>query len=185
MNTQEFVRPASGLVRPPGGDQAQPACFGIGQLRIPERPESGRLCSACMSFGRLNNTHWGSINNFRAVFINHHHSFDALLTSAREGCHLCGLLLIAWEEKCRFDQEPGGGWVANGWLYSASLNAGIRLEFQRVRKTIPWTSVDVDEVEITIRCGNLPSSMRGRLICRGMHSERSSPLKRPQSFTIN
>ncbi|KAH6864737.1 heterokaryon incompatibility protein-domain-containing protein [Alternaria rosae] len=160
-----------GWVRPPGGDQAQPTCFGIGQLRIPERSESQRLCSACMSLGCLNSTHWESINNFRKVIVDHHHSFDAILKSAREGCHLCGLLLIAWEEKCSLEQEPGGGWVGKLGLDSVSLSEGIRLEFKRWAPTL---RSNLDEVRINILCGDLPSTMGGRLICKALDSSSAS-----------
>ena len=121
----------------------------------------------------LDSTHWDAINNFRKVIVNHHDSFDALLKSAREGCHLCGLLLIAWEEICRLDQEPGGGWVGKAGFDLASLNEGIRLEFQRVETKIQLTGVIIDEVQITILCGELLSSMGGRLICRAMDGKRS------------
>jgi len=127
-----------------------------------------------MSLGRLNSTHWDAINNFREVIVEHHDSFDALLESAREGCHLCGLLLIAWEEECDLEQEPGGGWVAKSGSDWASVSDGIKLKFHRVKTTIPRTNVIVDEVRITIVCGNLRPSMGGRLICKAMDSECSS-----------
>lgn len=51
-------------VCPPGGEQARPACFGDGELRIPDHLKKDRLCSVCMSLSRLKTTHWDSINNF-------------------------------------------------------------------------------------------------------------------------
>ena len=160
-------------VRAPGvcGNQAQPACFGVSQLQIPKRPEMERLCSTCMSLGRLNSTHWEDINDFREVIVNHHHSVDALLKSAREGCHLCGLLLIAWEDNCRLDQEPGGGWVGKDGFKSIPFNDGIRLKFQRVKKTYMGA---VDEVQLTILCGDSLFDYSGHLICKAMDSEHSS-----------
>ena len=168
---------------PPDHDQAQPACFGGGQLRIPERSESDRLCSACTSLGRLNSTHWEEIKGPRFhVSVEHHHSFDALFKSAREGCHLCGLLLIALEENWRLCQQPGGEWVAKRGYESASLSGGIRLDFKRWAPIFPST---VDEVRINIVCGDLPSAMGGRLICKAMDSERSSFLEHLHYFTID
>jgi len=189
LTTQEplpkDVVPGGEWVVPLVGDQAQPVCFGVGQLRIPERPKSERLCSACMSLSRLESTHWEEINNFRKVVVDHHHSFNALLKNALEGCHLCGLFLIALEERCRLDQEPGGVWVGKAQDNSISLNDGIKLELERVKSTIRLTRVVVDEVQITILCGNLPSSMCGRLICKTMDSECSSFSSQPSPFTSN
>ena len=156
---------------PPGGDQAQPTCFGLSQLRIPERSENDRLCSTCTSLGHLNSRHWEGINDFREVIVQHHHSFNALLKSAREGCHLCGLLLIAWEEKCQWEKEYGDEGVGKAGLGSASLNDGVRLKFQRKRMENEQRGLVFDEVQITILCGDLPCGMGGRLICQAMNSE--------------
>jgi hypothetical protein len=172
-------------VCPPGGEQARPACFGDSQLRVPDRSESDRLCSACMSLGHLKSTHWDSINNFRGVVVKHHHSLSALLESARGGCHFCGLLLTAWEGKCRLYQEPRGGWIGKADFNSASLDGDIKLRFQRVKTTIRLTGVKVDEVRITILCGDLLPGMGGQLICEPMDSERSLFLKCLQFLTIN
>ena len=169
----------------PGEEKAQPGCFGASQLRIPEHSESDRLCSTCTSLGHPNSTRWKSINNFLIVIVDHHHSFDALLKSAHEGCHLCGLLLIAWEEKWYLEQESGIGWAAKRWSSSASLNAGIRLEFRRVIRTLAWNSVVVDEVQISILCGDTPLIRGGRLICNAMDSKRSSFLGNLHFLTIN
>jgi len=168
----------------PGADRTQPVCFGGGQLLIPDRPQSERLCSICMSLGRLNNTHWEAIDNFCKVIVDHHHSFDALLKSAREGCHLCVLLLIEWEENSRLDQDPGGGWVCKVGYDTASLNGGIRLKFERVRTRIPGTGVLLDEVQSTILCGDSLRCMGGRLICKAMESECASFLQL-QSLTVD
>jgi len=175
IKTEEFVRPS-------GNDQAQPACFGGGKLQIPERSESDRLCSVCLSLGRLNSTHWHDIAHTSGVVINHHHSFHALVKSAREGCHLCGLLLIAWEEEYRLEQEPGRGWVGKAQYDSASLNEGIKLKFERLDTTIPLNGGMIDEVRITSLCGEF---LGGRLICKAMDSERSSSLRRFQFHAIN
>lgn len=166
-------------VNPPGGDQAQPACFGAGQVLIPERSEHDRLCSTCMSLGRLNSTHWEDINNFREVTVNHPHSIDALITSAREGCHLCGLLLTALEEEIRLSQEPRGGWIFEAGTNSGALTGIIRLRFQRDEPTLPWDGFVFDGVRIVLLCGGLPGGEGGRLICQAMDSERSSFLTSP------
>lgn len=157
------------VVRPPGGGQSQPACFGIGQLRISERSENDRLCSACMGLSRLNSIHWEEINNCREVVVNHHHSFDALPKSAHEGCHLCALLWIALKESCRLDQEPGGVWITKLKDVSTPLYEGTRLRFRKARLT--WTVPHTDEIQITLLCGGLRG---GRLICQAMGSECSS-----------
>ncbi|KAF2006387.1 HET-domain-containing protein [Amniculicola lignicola CBS 123094] len=150
---------------PPGGERARPACFGDNQLQIPDRSGSERLCSTCISLGRLTTTHWDSINNFREVIVKHHHSVSALIESVRGGCHFCGLLLIAWEEKCCLCQEPSGEWVGKAECNSASLHGGIKLRFQRVETKIHLTGIKVDEVQITILCGDLLPGMGGQLIC--------------------
>jgi len=178
INTKEWAFPT-------GGKQARPACFGIGQFRIPERSKSDRLCSACMSLDRLDSTYWEEINNFREVIVDHHNSFDALLKSARGGCHLCVLILIAWEDVCRLEQETGGGWVGKLGFRSVSLNDGSRLSFKRIGKTLPHENFIPDEVQITILCGDLPHNMRGRLICKAMDSECSSFSSYPASHESN
>jgi len=115
------------------------------------------------------------LNKFRNVVVNHHTSFDALIKSVRGGCHLCGLMLMAWEENCRFVQEPGGGWLGKAKYDSASLNDGITLQFQRVATKIPQTDVVFGELQVVILCGELGEF--GRLICEfPMDSERSSTL---------
>jgi hypothetical protein len=114
--------------------------------------------------------------------VKHHHSVSALLESARGGCHFCGLLLIAWEEKCRLYQEPRGG---KADFNSASSDGDIKLRFQRVETTIRLTGVKVDQVQITILCGDLLPGMGGQLICKPMDSERSLFLKSLQFLTIN
>jgi hypothetical protein len=159
-------------VGPPGGEGAQPACFGGSQIRIPDRPEGDRLCSVCMRLSQLKSTYWDSINNFCGVIVKHHHSVSALLESARGGCHFCGLLLIAWEENCELNQEPRGGWIGKAGSISASLHGGIKLKYQRVETTIHLTSVKVDEVQITILCGDLLPGMGGQLICKPIDSKR-------------
>jgi hypothetical protein len=159
-------------VCPPGGEGVQPACFGGSQIRIPDRPEGDRLCSTCTSLGHLERNYWDSINNFRGIVVKHHHSVTALLESARGGCHFCGLLLIAWEEHCRLYQESKGAWVGKADFNSASLHGGIKLKYQRVETTIHLTGVKVDEVQITILCGDLLPGMGGQLICKPIDSKR-------------
>jgi hypothetical protein len=179
------------LVVPPGYDarhdhnQPRPTCFGDGQFQIPDRSGSDRLCSTCTSLGHLESPHWDSINNFHEVIVKHHRSVSALFESARGGCHLCGLLLIAWEENCRLDQEPTGEWVGRRLYISVPLNGDITLKFERVEMTIPFTNVKVDQVQITILCGDLLPSMDGRLICTPMEGECSLYLRRPQFLMIN
>lgn len=124
-------------VCPPGGEWGRPACFGDSQFRIPDRSGSDRLCSACMSLGRQNSTHWVSINNFREVIVKHHYSIGALIESVRGGCHFCGLLLIAWEEKCRLYQEPRGGWVGKAGFGLASLDGGHQTQISDGRNNHP------------------------------------------------
>jgi len=169
----------------PCGDHAQPICFGRIRLRFPKGSESDRLCSACMGLGSRKHTLWKRIDKFRKVAVGHHHSFDALLESARGGCHLCGLLLIAWEENCDLSQDPSGGWVGKAGPDVASLNDGIRLEFQRVETSMPLTGLTVDEVHITILCGGLPSRMGGRLICKAIDCERFPFLEHLQCLAID
>jgi hypothetical protein len=176
--TQEWVCP-------PGGERAQPACLGHSGIPIPDRAASDRLCSACTSLSRLNNTHWESINNFHEVVMKHHHSVSALLESVRGGCHLCGLLLIAWEENCELCQEPGGRWVGRAGADSVSLHGDIKLSYQRTRATISLTGIEVDEVQINILCGDLLPGMGGRLVCKPMDGERPLLLKCHQTVTIN
>jgi hypothetical protein len=150
--------------------QTRPACFGDGQLRIPDRSGSDRLCSTCMSLGHLESTHWDDINTFRKkVTVKHHHSVSTLIESARGGCHLCGLFLMAWEGLCRFHQKPTGGWVGKWGFDSFSLDGDITLTFHKVKNPNAHSEV----MEIIVRCGDLPSDMAGRLICEPMDSECS------------
>jgi hypothetical protein len=179
------------LVVPPGYDarhgysQARPTCFGDGQFQIPDRSGSDRLCSTCMNLGHLESTLWDSINNLHEIIVKHHRSVSALIESGRGGCHLCGLLLVAWQEKCRLDQELTGRWVGKRPGKSAALYGDITLKFERVEVTIPITKVKVDQVQITILCGDLLPSMGGQLICTPMEGECSLYLRRPQFLIIN
>jgi hypothetical protein len=136
-----------------------------------------------MGLGQLESTHWNTINNFGEVIIEHHHSFDALLESGREGCHLCGLLLIAWEEKCRLIQEPGGGWVGKEGRESYSLDGDIALRFERAREVV--YDAEMDRIHVTILCGDLPRHMCGQLICKPMQSEHSFYSRGLQFLTTN
>ena len=43
-------------------------------------------------------------------------------------------------------QEPRGGWVGKAGFDSVSLDGGVKLRFQRVKTTIQFTGVEVDEV---------------------------------------
>lgn len=172
-------------IYPPDTEQTRPACFGDGQFQIPDRSGSDRLCSTCMSLGHLESTLWDSINNFHEVIVKHHRSVSVLIESARGGCHLCGLLLIAWEETYRLDQDPTGEWVGRIYGESVSLNGDVTLRFKRELETAPFSGVEVDEVRITILCGDLPPGMVGRLICTPKESERSLFSRRPQLLTVN
>ncbi|ORY08584.1 heterokaryon incompatibility protein-domain-containing protein [Clohesyomyces aquaticus] len=157
-------------VVPPGDDRSRPSCFGESQARIQERSESERLCSSCLSLGRLTAKHWDAVNKFREITANHHHSVSALLESVRGGCHLCGLLLIAWEQNCSLSQESNGDWVGKAETNSVSLDSEIKLRFQRVQTKIQLTGVEVDEVQITILCGDMLPGMAGQLICTPIDS---------------
>lgn len=173
------------MVESPGAEQARPTCFVDGQFQIPDRSGSDRLCSACTSLGNLESTYSDGINKFHGVTVKHHRSVSALIESGRGGCHLCGLLLVAWQEKCRLDQELTGRWVGKRPGKSAALYGDITLKFERVEVTIPITKVKVDQVQITILCGDLLPSMDGRLICTPMEGECSLYLRRPQFLIIN
>lgn len=155
----------------PDPDKARPICLGDSQLRMPDRPRKDRLCPTCTSLGNLTDTHWDSISSFHQVVVDHHHSVGALLESVRGGCHFCGLLLIAWEEKCFLCQQPSGAWIGRIKDYAVSLDGGIKLNFRRLRPKKNSTGIKTHGIEITILCGNMMPSMGGRLLCTPKESE--------------
>ena len=151
------------------GDQSELYTFPENRPQVLEPQEGERLCSICLSLGQLPSEYWDNINNFRDVFIPHHYSVSTLIDSALGGCHFCNLLLKAWEETCRLSQDSNGHWVARLGTDIATLGDWIILRFQRAKQLLQITGVHVDEVQISILCGDMPPEMRGKLICYPMN----------------
>jgi hypothetical protein len=76
--------------------------------------------------------------------------------------------------KCRLSQDSTGHWVGRLEFEKATLDGWIRLKFRRKKRLLQYTGVQVDEIQISIVCGNMPPEMGGQLICNltngGLHA---------------
>ncbi|KAH7112118.1 heterokaryon incompatibility protein-domain-containing protein [Dendryphion nanum] len=127
--------------------------------------EEKGLCAVCLGLEKLPPESWHSIKNFSEIVVPHHRSLGALFESALKGCHLCNLLVVAWEQNCYLVKDLNGHWIGKSGFDSATLDGCIRLKFQREKQLLKYTGVPIDEVRIRILCGTMPPSWGGLLIC--------------------
>ncbi len=148
-----------------GSDETQPISFSKVMSQGPKLQKGERLCSVCHSLGQLSSFLWINILTSRDVVVRHHKCLDHLILSALGGCHLCCLLLKAWEQYCQLLRDKNGQWVGKAKNTCVLLTGYIELSFRMERKLLRVTDVEINEVQISILCGNMPPEMGGQLIC--------------------